>query len=265
MMRRNFQLTNARAWIVGLLTAAIGVLGLVAISSWTTGTVRTVGQNVGATILSIGLITVAYDIFIRRTYTNELLELVQLSEHLASAGILRLDQEPGIDWAELLRPGQDFTLLLIDAAVFAEREFQHVLAASRARKTIVRIFLPHPESAAAKLLANHLSHNEDEFLQSLRRTQSTLENGWLNARSAEPPLHPESRLQIFHYDGLTTYSLICVDQRAAAVLSPACGRQPGDGSMAFLFNLDSSGAIASWLSNQRSQLTATDEVPVYDG
>jgi hypothetical protein len=100
--------------------------------------------NLGAVFLSIGVIALAYDAYLHRAFTDELLQLVQLERNVADAGVLEVTEEYAFDWEARLGRCTELQALVLNPASFIQRVWPHVQAAMRQHPVRISVLLPDP-------------------------------------------------------------------------------------------------------------------------
>lgn len=263
MPKQRFELTRSRAVNGGLVAAVLGA-GLLVVAAYVkTGVPALLLNNFGAVILSIGLITVIYEARMRSSFTSELLEIVDLRQSLLDAGVKQVCHESDIAWKEVLEPASSFSLILIDAGAWVERDWNHVLSAGRKRPIKVEAFLPDPEGPALQSLSEHLGLDPNDLKSSIERLRQLMEDGWKNAKSSENPLQPNCSIEITYHSQFPSYSLVMANEETIAILHGALGRTAGDESVALRFGQGSADFPAKWFRDQVGRLRNRKLVPVY--
>lgn len=255
-----------RAWIVSLVLVILVLLaGGIAEFYLADGRIKEVIFQLLSTLLGIGVIALLYDVWIRSSYTSELIDVMKLAAGLVDAGITQVCPESKIDWAAIYQPASRIRIAMADAATLAERDWTHILDASRDRAADVQVYLPDPDSTVASVYAEHLQHDLTEFKSMLGRTAASLESGWKNALQGHPRLHPKSKLRIHLIEEYLGVSYVFVDEGAVVLLPQLLRREHGQGRLAIRFESTSIGIVGSWLASQRRRLEERSiAVPYYE-
>lgn len=98
-MKRLIRLLTNFKVLVASITAVLVGSALLWVQAATKGVGSTFAGGVGATLLSVGLIALVYELWLRRSVVAEYLTAAGLSTDLADAGILRVCQWGSVDWA----------------------------------------------------------------------------------------------------------------------------------------------------------------------
>jgi hypothetical protein len=264
VQRAPFELSRAKAWIMGLVLSLVSTLALVYAASLRPGVPSSALTSVSSVLLSIGIIAIGYEFFVRGTYAQELLDLVGTTRALAESGISRLCSERDVDWPEFLAAGHHYRLLLLDPIGWIERQWPHVLAAGRAHPISAEVFVVDPESSALGLLADRLGQPPDGLHASIGRAVDTASQSWALAQSSAPRLTKRCSLEVRCIDRVPSYAIITVDDRCVVLLRATATHEPLKGIVAIRF--DGHGSFAfDWFRGQLDDLAQSSRLYVKGG
>jgi hypothetical protein len=241
------------AVVVGLIAVLVAVVVLVIDARFSTSSWTIAISAIASTVLAVGLFTVLYDALLKRIFTNELLQLIEISTALRTAGVDAIAQETKLDWERLFTHASDFKFVLVDPTGWLERVWPHVLAAARSRKVQIDVCLPKSDGAAIPTLAQQLHLDPADYKTRLDAASTSMSDSW---RSADPPLTPDSTLTVYAFDGAPAYGLVAADHRVVIMIHGALGRAALDSALAVSFNGDTGSYPTSWLLAQVRLLTA---------
>jgi len=262
-MQRRFPLSRARAVIVALLFVLAGVIVLFVVAPHVRQSSRPTVFELGAVILSIGLISSAYEFYLRRAFTEELLDAVGLAHELKRVGIQQICTDAELDWTNLLENGTAYGLLLLEPTAWVAQEWPRVMAASRRRQTQIRIYLPDPGGDGMPALAARLALQPEALSQRIADAEQEFENAWKNARDSKRQPVKGSSLEIRYFPGVPAFSMTVIDDAIVFLVGPAVEREPADPILVFRFERQEATSIHEWASGQLSRLDAI--APVYAG
>jgi hypothetical protein len=146
------KVTTRSAIALGLILVIVGGLLL-----WWSGTshwksnepVQAFLAQAGGLILATGLLTVAWDLFGRRAFADEVLAKAGLSADVARAGIVRVTNQylSGVEWTFLFQDVKNLDIVVAYGATWRNShrgDLQQVAGRSGAR---IRVFLPDPDDS----------------------------------------------------------------------------------------------------------------------
>jgi hypothetical protein len=174
MKDQGFQPSTNRAVIAGLVLMICSGLVLFIYSS-----VRSLNAwdvlvtNFASVFLSIGAVTLVYDLFLKSRFAADLLDLVQLRQALVDAGLEEVTPETSLHWNDLLEGTSRFQFLLLDPSAWIERDWNIVLAEGRKREIRVNLYLPDPQSPVFDHLAGYLGPGQIRVSVDRREGSST--------------------------------------------------------------------------------------------
>ena len=235
---------------VGLIISIGGVLGIVGCTLILRGAWAIAITTVFSVVLSIGLISLVYEIWLRSEVAGELLALVRLKESVERSGLREIVVSSHMDWADLFLRCNEFTLLPRDIATFASREWLHVLEAGRARKVDVHLLLPSTTGNSLGVLEAHLGMTLGSLVGIVTDARDSMLKAWDSATNSEPPLRIGSSLTVYEYDEFPGCAVFATDTTVAIELSATLARQPGDQGVTLLFDAKRNSQYFAWAIKQ---------------
>jgi hypothetical protein len=259
--KQPFQLARTQALAIAAIVTAVSVVGLLLIPNLEAGPLATGLTSVASVLLSLGVITVLYEVFLRGSFTAELLSLVGIARNLHDVGLHEVVKEQDIDWEAVLGGCKRFRVLLLDPAPWVDREWPRVLQSGRDHSILVDVILPSPTGPSLVTLASQLGFDVDDFRQRADTALNVVEEGWKNAG-----LVSRSRLNLHLFEAVPGYGLVLADDKAVVLLSSTAARQPAESMVALRFQADARVFPVAWFHSQldRMQQTApwfSNEVP----
>ncbi|MGO9296699.1 MAG: hypothetical protein ACLP52_22960 [Streptosporangiaceae bacterium] len=150
--RRSIQskVTTRSAIVLGLSFVIAGGLLL-----WWSGTsewksnepVQAFLGQLGGLVLATGLLAVAWDLFGRRAFADEVLAKARLSADVAQAGIVRVTNQylAEVEWATLFRNVSKLDIVVAYGATWRNTHRASLQQVARQSDARIRIFLPDPD------------------------------------------------------------------------------------------------------------------------
>lgn len=148
-------LTDYVAWAI-IVGAGLVILGLLLIwlsTQFRTEVAAAFWSNVGTAILTTGLLGIAYDAFLRRKLTDDVILSSTLSRNLLHTGITAATVDGGVaEYRTLLHGARVIRVLPLDPLRWASQNMPALLDLARTEPIDVTVYLP-----AAKLYSSILS------------------------------------------------------------------------------------------------------------
>ena len=242
-----------RAGVIALATVALS-LGLIALGVvLSEGFWKTLVLTVATAILSIGGISFVYETYLRRTLTQDVLNLVQLEEKISESGIREVSKRSSIAWHDFFSGAETIRLLPIDPIAWLVDEWLHVTDAALHRDPRIEVYLPNPAGDAIAAIATRLGRTADALGPEIQRTLIQVESDCRTLHGR----HRSGQFSILTYDGAPGFGLALADDRF--ILSvPRLLEVPGAAQiMAFRFGRGDDSLMAEWISDQLDDLPNT--------
>jgi hypothetical protein len=243
----------SRTIMFALLAVLVGAGMIIAAASWS-GLGETVLGGIGSVVVSLGLITIVQEVYLREALVRELLEFVGLQRRLFDAGIQEICSSPDLDWKKFLQDGETYRLLLIEPTVFVDRDWNHVLDSGRSRAISVEVYLPNPEGPSLDVVAAVEGLRNDEFKQSLERAGRSLQDSWTTAALSKPALVGGSAFALRFYDQVPALALLMCDEDIVFIANRVVDNRAGGAVMAFRFRATSNILTRAWADEQIARL-----------
>ena len=138
------KLTNYRVALIAVGAAVVGGL-LIFAEANTHGSLSFVCGGVGSTTLSIGLVVLAYELWLRRSLVAEFLEASNLSSDLAATGVLEIKSWQAIDWNHFLAASVEYEISFSYGRTWSAQYAERVIQAVHHARTRVTLIVLDPE------------------------------------------------------------------------------------------------------------------------
>jgi hypothetical protein len=213
-----------------------------------------------STVISIGTITLLYELFMRRTLQREVLNLVGIEKSLSQNMLYRAGQAQEVPWGSLLDHFSECRALLLEPDVWLENQWHLISDSATEGAAKIILMLPNPDGDYIAALARLLQRDPGEYATSIRRASQSAEQRWGEvARSGR--LRRGSSIEVRLLDELPTHSVVMADHKFIVVMATPFGKRGPDPSMFFYFK----GSVArypnSWLAGQLGD--GTPSVPTF--
>jgi len=174
--------------MVTLLTCIIASLVGIACLLWS-GYIKkepwlTLVREVGAVSLALGVLTAAWDFAAKRTFAEEILRQLHVSEQLNAAGVTDVTTDfAGLSWNELFRGARRVDLFFASPKSWLFANHERLRAALRDRHVRIRVVIPDATSAdVLNDLAHRWGSTNDDVRSAIQYTETTLKT--LSAESS---------------------------------------------------------------------------------
>jgi len=216
------KLTNYRVAAAATLGVVLGTL-LLLLEAHTEGAVSRFVGELGATVLSVGLIVLVYELWLRRSIVAEFLGAAGLEADLAATGIREVREWGSIDWGAFFDECRgDIEIVVSYGRTWSATNAERVIQAAARNRSRVTITVLDPEAPGVLLdfYGETYGTNADGLRGRIRDVLDT----WSAAanRSAEA-----GHLVAIRIEGLTRhtpYTFYRVGDSMWVIFSP---RQPG--------------------------------------
>ncbi|MCB8981552.1 MAG: hypothetical protein H6657_29445 [Ardenticatenaceae bacterium] len=180
-------------------------------------------RDIGSLIITTGGISLVYDLLMKRTFVQEILSKVKVSDDIEQAGIEQITFNPkespgGISWSKYIRQSKRIDVYFVHGIGWTLNNESNLKEAAANRRSKLRLFLPNYE-------------NQDNLKQiSLRYNKSipTLREDIIRAAKRFDELRANAKANV--YVGLTDFapphSMYCFDDMAIIAFSSVKTTKP---------------------------------------
>jgi hypothetical protein len=243
--------------VVALLISAITSLGsiivLILTAQMSPGVPTTALVNIFSVLLSLGIVGIVYDIFLRGSVLNETLEIVGIEESVANVGLHKIQQGSPPDWKLLCSGAQRISILLTNPLTWVESEWTHVLQTASIRALNVAVYIPRADGDDVESLASRLGFARSDFVSQLKSAKDFLETSWSTA-SKKGSLKKGSKFSLKTYQGVAGYEIGLFDDQAIMMISNSLDREFPAHSLVLEFAGMPARPLHDWLHGQLDKL-----------
>ena len=204
--------TTLRLTILGMLIALIGVILLVASSSWkplsNSPGLQAVARDFGALFIASVAVALLWDLVARRAFVAELLSITRLAEDVEQTGLVGASAKwhGEIDWAQLFASSDNFELLFAYGRTWRNTHRVYLEEFAARKNTKATIALPDPEDANIMTeLSNRFETTPEKLIQSIQEAEQDFIEIFGGAQPAA------DKLQIWRISTAPVWSYYCFD------------------------------------------------------
>jgi len=213
-------------WVLIYRTILIGILvGLLGIGLlwWTADQGRwanatswqAFGQQLGSLFVVTGLLTLLWDLFSRRAFAQELLELTGLAACVRSAGVTKIASSfrAELEWGELLRDARALDVFVCWARTWRNQHETHLAAILERKGGLIRVVLPdyeHADTVAA--MANHFADYDGDRVRQEIKDAVAFFKALHQSRK-----HKDARVEVYLVKRVPLFSWYLIDESAAVL------------------------------------------------
>lgn len=218
---------------------------------------QTAFANVGAAVLAIGLISLLFDLALRKRYGTDLLRYLGIKEAMVRSGMSELSTGRKLD-LESRFPGIDrFVYLGRAPGDWLSPNFARLLRAAETRQMDILVALPNPDlHASVGSAAVGLGRNEADLAESIRVFLNQADQDW---KASEPTLRAGTTLRVVYVDEPPLYDAIHATGVDALVLSKPLNAVAGDETLALTFEDGDPAFPAGWLEAALQPLNGAND------
>jgi hypothetical protein len=232
--------------VIAALTIAVS-LGLIAFGvTLSEGFARTLLLTIATAIFAIGGITFVYETYLRRTLTQDVLEIVQLDERLVESGVQAVSKRNSVDWHDFFSKSDRVILLPINPVAWQGDEWVHLTDVPLRRDASVEVYLPNPRGSSLGVVAARLGIEEGSLRADIQRILLEVE------RDCKGMFErcPQGRFTLLTYDGSPSYGLAVADDRVIISIPSLMTIPSAPQIVAFRFGPGSDNLIDTWVEQQ---------------
>lgn len=210
-------------------------------------------EALGSTLLSVGAISIIYELFLRHQIQDELLHLVDLKKSLAESQIKGGTELARIDWGPILEGATDIRCLLLEPSVWLSNNWPRVQQCLQERKTTFQVLTPDPEADYIPALAERLNIDEANYRAQLRDAAASIDDRWSAAKEGRQ-LHEGSSIELRYVAQAPLYSVVVSGTRSVIAVGRSLGRLGREDDLAIHFDGPATAYPSRWLINQVSSV-----------
>jgi len=254
-MKRGLRYSRQRALYIGVITSLVSFGFLILAANMSGGVPTTALASVSGTLLTFGIVSIVYEMFLRETVMMETLEVVGLQEKIHRMRLVNILFGTSPDYADLSQNADFAKILLSNVVGWVERDWRPLLAAAKSRPISIVLYLPNPNGIYVNEIARRQGYDVDQLRDQMTNARDYLESSWKSNRAS---LWSGSSFKLKLYDGVVGYDIAVFDPEIAVSLVPTYEGQPGESSIVFIFKAEANAEPGKWF---KSQLVKLDALP----
>jgi len=267
---RSFRLFNIELRATSIIIALGGfVLFLI---PWNHGDAHEIRVALATAVLTIGVIGLINDAYLRRAFTEEALAHVSryLREHFAdelfrSLGLARDFVETGVeklvvadgpDWPALLANAARVQCLVIEPAAWMAEQWPTIKNIAVAHAVSVSIYAPDPAHPEFEEIARRYDLGLTALTANVGELRRRIEQEWEAARVAPGAqrLDANSEIRLKFYRGVPSFSATLADRKGAITFHQSLGNRQDQDTLVMILDADSETAVIGWCREQLDTL-----------
>jgi hypothetical protein len=263
-----FRVFNAEVRFTSIIITLVGALLMVVVD-------HELVTNLGATLLTIGVIGVTYDAYLKRTFTDEamavagaylkesftkeLLETLNIDQALAQSGIREVAVGAQIDWAQVHRGAARVSCFLINPQWWLELHWPLLLEHVRVASASIEIFCPDPEGPYIRDVADRFDIPRSLLEEQCREARRRVEQEWLNVRqSARPPV-TGTQVRMKWYTDIPAFEVVSGDESAVLRIRGSLGDRTGDDVLVLRVGASPPTPASQWVEQQLDRVRGLND------
>lgn len=250
--------SRAIALLAATATACGSIIFLFLTAGMKPGIPTTALVNILSVLLSLGIVAILYDLFLRGSVLHETLEMIGIKESITNIGLRYISQSEPPDWKALCSGAQTIAILLINPLGWVENEWKYVLSAAKGRSVDVSIYIPRADGEHIELLASRLGFPPAEFIPLLKSAKNFLETSWRGEE--DKSIKKGSKFTLRTYQGIAGYEVGLFDDRAIIIVSDPLARHFPAQTLMLEFAGTRARPVHDWLQGQLTDLDISPTV-----
>lgn len=205
-------------------------------------------NTIGSTLFAVGLVSLAYELVLRRHVHRELLALIGMQGSLLESRIISAGKWTEVNWGVILRDRKEYAFLLLRPLPWVESNWHFLADAFQAQKCTCRFYVPDPEQDYIPAAATLLDVPELDYKAELRRAATMIEERWkLGLREHR---FKKGAIEVRVLDRMPTYNIIVADRMAAISFASSVGQVGDDADYVVVYEAKSDDYPVSWFRTQ---------------
>lgn len=180
-------------------------------------------QTLLTTMLSIGLISVLFDVLLREKYGEGLRRFLNIKTALVRSGVIDVGSADGFAWGELA-DATSIKVLSRDPSPWLMPHFGILIKAAERRETTILIALPDPDGARLPEIAASVGLDAQQLKSNINVSVDALRNQW---KARQSSIKKGSTVRVVAYGQLPLAEIVATDRAVTCFLSKAVGHQVG--------------------------------------
>lgn len=214
-------------------------------------------QTCLTTFLSIGAISLLFEMLLRESYGRDLRRFLRLRTALVRSGLQDVGPETEVDWKEVLESAAQITMLVRDPSQWLLAHLGAAIGAAKKRKAEILIGLPDPDGARLQEIASSIGLAAPELRQNIMLAVNAIENQWNAARTH---LQAGSTIRVVAYPELPLHELVIGDQQLVCLVAKPIGHDVGVYPLALTFDQDRHEYPTQWLREALDTLEGRNDL-----
>lgn len=228
------RLTILSTLVVALLITVVAVLGY-----WWGGSVndaryQALVYSISSALLSIGVVGLAYELFLRRSVSEELLRLVGVERSVVQHSLTQIGRAGDLDWPSILEPATSIWILVADPGPWIRQHWQNLVRGGADRPIELELIMPDPSGSWIDGIASSRGLSSAELTTSIRQALRIVEENWKSA-TERGELHHGSSVSVRLVDRYPTSTVVWAGSALVVVSFRSTHHPTADGGLALVY------------------------------
>jgi hypothetical protein len=223
-----------RSLTVAAFITTLGI-ALVAVGTIVGEIVGTVLAAIGSILITVALLSVVYDAFLKDVLLGEVYAVMGIQENVQGVDLQEITLKDQIMLPEFLEDATEIKAIPLDPESWVHTDWRHLVEQASRRTVAVSVYIPNHDSPHVDVLAARLRTDRDQLSSQIAELPDRLAESWdENGESLDG-----SNLDVYLYSTVPTVGLLVTDKNILLEVPPAFSHSIGDRrTVAILFGRD---------------------------
>lgn len=245
-----------RSRVVAVFLGALGIV-LVVVGVALDSAIGTVSASIGSTLITIGVLSVLYDAFLKEVLLEDVFDAMALQQNIRAIDLETVLRKDQVDLPAALEGASKIDSIPLDPIAWSQQDWPRILEQAAASRLPVRVFLPNHDSPHIDVLAHRLDVDISDLAHQIGQLPDRLGRSWDQKGAGQRG----STLDVLLYGGLPAIGVLRTQSHVLLEIPPALAYGSVDRSCLAL-QLGSHGSSAL-VSDFVDEQFASDRVPDY--
>ncbi len=212
-----------RSLTIAAFGLAVGAV-LVALGIVLDEVLGTIIASLGATLISLAVLSVAYDAYLKDILLGEIYEAIGIHQSLQAIDLRQVAPKDHIDMADVLEGATKITSVPVDPETWSRTDWHHLLKLATDRPMEIVVLLPDQDSPHIDVLAARLGMAREQLADRIAELPDKLGKSW----DEKGTTILASKLNIYLYGTVPATGLMVTDSTVVIETPPALSHTPTD-------------------------------------
>ncbi|WP_137930158.1 hypothetical protein [Mesorhizobium comanense] len=208
-----------------------------------------IGAALASAVISIGIISIVFDLILRRQLQRELLKLVGIESSISANQVIDVGPNADLSWKELLTEKGSYRLMMLDPENWISDNWHIIAQAGKSKIVNIEILIPDPDKDYINQLSLAVARDVELLRKSITQAATDIEAKW-NISRKKNELKAGSKVSIKYLDEIPKYMICIIDGTIVVVLNTAVGHIPKEKSFYTIFSGNMQSYPSNWFLEQ---------------